>query len=73
MSRFFYVSLLFVMSLVGFGAVQSASAAVPAVAGGQNGVNVGQNSLSPGQARMWDWNARNHNNGNSNAVAGVRG
>ena len=63
---------LLCMSLVGFGAVDRASAASPAVAGGQDGVNVGKNSLSPGQARMWDWPDRVHYS-NSHAVAGIRG
>ena len=73
MSRFFYVSLLFVMSLVGFGAVQSALAASPSVAGGQNDLIAGNNSLLPGKGRMWDWNPDHVHYSSRNAVAGIRG
>ncbi len=72
MSRFFYVSLLFVMSLVGFGAVQSATAASAAVPGSQDGVNVGKNSLNMGDHCHW-WDRQPDPRPRSPAVAGIRG
>ena len=70
MSRFFYIGLLSVMSLVGFGAVQAAAAASPSAAGGQDGVNVGRSSRYMGE--HW-WDRQPDPRPRSPAVAGIRG